>query len=196
MGKTWESPLGNLFFSLVIRGIEKSKWSWIPLSSAVSIAGCLKKSFPGLDVKIKWPNDLYLGEAKLGGVLCEAFSDYVIVGVGLNCVSKPQGLDQPVIDLTTARGGILTVADQLRDPIWHSLLEGYESLSLYGTHFLVSEYEALAALPKGTAIQFGINNKLGIVKCLGQTGELVVLVENEIEKSLFAEEIQKVRLFR
>jgi biotin--protein ligase len=45
-----------------------------------------------LDVRIKWPNDLYSGPLKLGGVLCHSSyrgkQFYVIMGVGLNLANR------------------------------------------------------------------------------------------------------------
>jgi BirA family biotin operon repressor/biotin-[acetyl-CoA-carboxylase] ligase len=41
-------------------------------------------------VGIKWPNDVFLGRRKLGGILCEQASGVVVVGVGLNARQRPE----------------------------------------------------------------------------------------------------------
>ncbi len=87
-GRTWESPIGGLYMSLVLepRGIGA------PYSAYSLLAGCgtavaLKKA-TGLDVKLKWPNDLYLDSKKLGGILTELVVEKdalgMVIGIGIN----------------------------------------------------------------------------------------------------------------
>ncbi|XP_021681448.2 biotin--protein ligase 2 isoform X2 [Hevea brasiliensis] len=89
----WESPLGCLLFSFTVQ-MEDGRV--VPLLQyVVSLAVteaikdvCHRKGLPFLDVKIKWPNDLYLNGLKVGGILCT--STYkskkfnVSAGIGLN----------------------------------------------------------------------------------------------------------------
>ncbi|XVE95418.1 hypothetical protein REPUB_Repub02eG0095300 [Reevesia pubescens] len=89
----WESPRGCLMFSFTLQ-MEDGKI--MPLVQyVVSLAVteaikdvCDRNGFPWLDVRIKWPNDLYLNGLKVGGILCT--STYkskkfnVSSGIGLN----------------------------------------------------------------------------------------------------------------
>ncbi|XP_023640065.1 biotin--protein ligase 1, chloroplastic isoform X1 [Capsella rubella] len=90
----WESPKGCLMFSF---SLDMEDGRVVPLvqyvvSLAVTEAVkdvCDKKGLPYIDVKIKWPNDLYLDGLKVGGILCT--STYrskkfhiLLAGVGLN----------------------------------------------------------------------------------------------------------------
>ncbi|KAM7253189.1 hypothetical protein ACFE04_025807 [Oxalis oulophora] len=89
----WESPKGCLMFSFTIQ-VEDGRT--VPfLQYVVSLAVteaikdvCHKNGLPNLNVKIKWPNDLYLNALKVGGILCT--STYkskkfnVSAGIGLN----------------------------------------------------------------------------------------------------------------
>ncbi|KAK6257468.1 hypothetical protein QUC31_000927 [Theobroma cacao] len=89
----WESPRGCLMFSFTL---EMEDGKIVPLVQyVVSLALteaikdiCDREGFPCLDVRIKWPNDLYLNGLKVGGILCT--STYkskkfnVSSGVGLN----------------------------------------------------------------------------------------------------------------
>ena len=64
----------------------------------------LKKLSPNLNLKIKWPNDLYLDEKKLGGILVETSIlrgkvNYFLFGLGINLVSNPKNLFYPTISL-------------------------------------------------------------------------------------------------
>lgn len=89
----WESPKGCLMYSFTV---EMEDGRIVPLiqyvvSLAVTEAVkdvCDNKGLPYIDVKIKWPNDLYLNGLKVGGILCTSTYRsrifHVSVGVGLN----------------------------------------------------------------------------------------------------------------
>jgi BirA family biotin operon repressor/biotin-[acetyl-CoA-carboxylase] ligase len=116
-GRDWRSPFGaNLYLSL--------SWSfpvWPPQLSALSLAvgvTCAQvlRSTGLAQLMLKWPNDLRVGEAKLGGILIEQRGEAggacrVVIGVGINvAMSGLQAgpLDQPWISLQTALGGTPT----------------------------------------------------------------------------------------
>ncbi|KAF9613032.1 hypothetical protein IFM89_005466 [Coptis chinensis] len=89
----WESPKGCLLFSFTV---EMEDGRVVPLLQYVVCLAmveaikdvCDVKGFAFIDVRIKWPNDLYLNGVKVGGILCT--STYrskkfnVSVGIGLN----------------------------------------------------------------------------------------------------------------
>lgn len=93
LGRSWHSPPGdNLYCSVILRpgpGGEQSGWlPLIPLVSAVAVAKALQH-VTGLLPSLKWPNDILLGDRKLGGLLCESSlagpsAAFVVVGIGLN----------------------------------------------------------------------------------------------------------------
>ncbi len=98
LGRPWSSDVGaSLTFSL---GLTLAPADWSGLSLAVGLA--LAESLHP-DVRIKWPNDLWLHDRKLAGILIEtagtgaaAAPRYVVVGVGINITVRPaQGLSTP-----------------------------------------------------------------------------------------------------
>lgn len=95
-GKSWLSPVGGLYVSLILRPPASSRLELLPLSTAFAVLDGLKAS-TGVSPSVRWPNDVLLGGRKVGGVICEAsFSNrrlaYVIVGVGINCNSSAKSL--------------------------------------------------------------------------------------------------------
>lgn len=58
---------------------------WVSFASAVAMVDALS----GLQVDLKWPNDLQVDGLKLGGVLGEILDDGVVVGIGINLTSSP-----------------------------------------------------------------------------------------------------------
>ncbi len=89
MGRSWMSEKGrNLTFSLLIKDPDAMKeYAKLSVLSAFSIAEVLK-DYEILDVSIKWPNDVYVKDAKICGILLEAVSaeemECLIIGIGLN----------------------------------------------------------------------------------------------------------------
>jgi len=95
LGRTWLSPPHeNLLFSVLLRpaGYLEEVFQVTMVLALAAIAGVYKTS--GLYPMIKWPNDLYAGGKKLGGMLTEVSArgkclDYVIAGLGLNVNWNP-----------------------------------------------------------------------------------------------------------
>ncbi len=72
------------------------------------IAACAPQLGPLL--KLKWPNDLLIGQAKVAGILIEGESEptfAVAIGIGVNCASHPSNTAYPAIDLAAA-GAVVT----------------------------------------------------------------------------------------
>jgi BirA family transcriptional regulator, biotin operon repressor / biotin---[acetyl-CoA-carboxylase] ligase len=99
LGRNWQSSAGeSLTFSLGLP-LAPVDWSGLSLAVGASIAESLHP-----DVVLKWPNDLWLGQRKLGGILIETASfgqgaagaRYAVIGVGLNIAPRPAaGLSTP-----------------------------------------------------------------------------------------------------
>lgn len=89
MSRPWEAPAGSsVMFSLLLRPTAPmTRWGWIPLLAGLGIHGALKSA--GADVTLKWPNDVQLGpeRKKCGGILTQATTGAVVVGIGLNAVT-------------------------------------------------------------------------------------------------------------
>jgi len=97
LGRTWESAGGDsLTFSL---GLNLSPGSWEGLSLAVGVSLADRLDPLGqLGIRLKWPNDLWWHDQKLGGILIETTAAisgqerYAVLGVGLNV--RPREFEQ------------------------------------------------------------------------------------------------------
>lgn len=92
-GRGWTSPPGGLWLSVLARpaaaGLEL-----LSLRAGLAVAEALDGVGLAGRVRLKWPNDLMLGEHKAGGILCEARWQgtdlaWVAVGLGLNVTNPP-----------------------------------------------------------------------------------------------------------
>ncbi|MBF2755762.1 MAG: biotin--[acetyl-CoA-carboxylase] ligase [Gammaproteobacteria bacterium AqS3] len=98
LGRSWYSPPGNLYFSLAWCGDHTGA----PLSLLVGAAAALALEDCGApSVALKWPNDLRVGPAKLGGILIETDgSGLWVAGIGVN-LHPIADAGQPATSLTT-----------------------------------------------------------------------------------------------
>lgn len=91
MTRTWFSPPDvNLYFSLLLRpAVEPGRAASLPLVAGLAVAEALAAMMPDVPLRIKWPNDVLIGQRKVCGILCEmqAESDcvrHIILGAGVN----------------------------------------------------------------------------------------------------------------
>ncbi len=94
-GNLWESnPNSNLTFSLVLKPhfLDVSEQYFLNIAISLALHDFLSQ-YMGEGIRIKWPNDLYFYDNKLGGILIENGIkknqlEYAIVGIGLNINQK------------------------------------------------------------------------------------------------------------
>jgi len=111
LGRSWTAPpRSGLMFSVLLRpDVPAQTLGWLPLLTGLAVAAALRRmtgraargdfgqavGARALDVRLKWPNDLLVGERKLGGILAERVGDAVVVGVGVNVSLRPDELPVP-----------------------------------------------------------------------------------------------------
>ena len=128
MGRTWVAPpYAALTFSLLIRpDVPPARRGWLPLLGGVAVAAAVAE-VTGVDARLKWPNDVLAGEAKLAGILAEAAGDAVVVGIGLNVSTEPDELPGPgpgALPATSLRVAGATALD--REKLLLAILTGFE----------------------------------------------------------------------
>jgi len=104
-GREWHSPPGNLYASTLVRLRSGDPAApLLALVAAVALQEVAAAYAPRADIRIKWPNDLLVGGAKLSGVLLERIEDAVIIGFGVNLSEHPEGLSRPSISFRAISG--------------------------------------------------------------------------------------------
>lgn len=107
--RQWQSPPGNLYCSVVLRPdcppVVALQLGFVAaLAVAETVAPLLGER---TRLRLKWPNDVLLDGAKLGGILAEASGsggtvDWVVLGIGINLVSHPENDGVNATDLAAA----------------------------------------------------------------------------------------------
>ena len=168
LGRPWQSAAGDsLTFSLGLPFSPKD-WSGLSLAVGLSLAESLHP-----DIGLKWPNDLWWQDRKLGGILIEAATtggrSQVVIGMGINIRPRPaEGLSTPAAALTelwpdaTAGAALL----RLMPPLVHTLRD----FEREGFAPLQARFEARDVL-RGREVRTS-DGQSGLALGVGPTGAL------------------------
>jgi BirA family biotin operon repressor/biotin-[acetyl-CoA-carboxylase] ligase len=108
-GAFWHSMPGEGLWVSVLLPSHGGPLPHLALLVGVAAARAAEGVCEGLEVGIKWPNDLEVGGRKVGGILCEHGHGAVVAGIGLNVSQKPEAFPEEIgwraTSLETARGG-------------------------------------------------------------------------------------------
>lgn len=110
-GRRWESPRGNLYLSVLLRpAVPAREAPRYALLAAVALAAVLERHLPDPALlRLKWPNDVLVGDAKLAGVLCESAArangmlDWLVIGFGANLAVAPAVAGRATVALAPPR---------------------------------------------------------------------------------------------
>lgn len=90
LGRTWTAPPGTgIAMSVLVRpeGTDPLRWTWLPLLTGLAVADGLVGA-AGLEGRLKWPNDVLVGDRKVCGILAERVETpagpVCVIGMGIN----------------------------------------------------------------------------------------------------------------
>lgn len=149
--RRWEAPPGAaLLVSFVLAPHPL-------LSLAAGVAGA---EACGNEVRLKWPNDLLLGDRKLGGILVEATPVKAIVGIGINLTWAPEGA---------------ALLGQPRDQVFARLREEIDLWAVAPAEKVLARWRELSAtLGRRVRVELPGQTVEGVAQDLGPHGELIV----------------------
>ncbi|MCG5218322.1 biotin--[acetyl-CoA-carboxylase] ligase [Streptosporangium sp. KLBMP 9127] len=124
LGRSWSAPArAALMFSVLLRpSVPVARQGWLPLLAGLAAASAVRR-IAEVDVRLKWPNDLLIGDRKLAGVLAERVDTAVIIGTGLNVSLRAAEL--PVATATSLAVEKAPCLD--RDPLIRGVLREIET---------------------------------------------------------------------
>jgi len=168
-----------------VSAAESVRWT---LLAGVAVLEAIKDFLP--ECWLKWPNDVMVGERKLGGILCErcaepdGLRDALIVGVGLNLRPPHEGWPEEVDDRATSIQEVSdgpVVGALRRGPLLVSILEHFmrreDELLRSGPDALMDSYrQALSPLiGRAVTVQRDGRDRLVRVKGVQDSGALEVV---------------------
>jgi BirA family biotin operon repressor/biotin-[acetyl-CoA-carboxylase] ligase len=181
LGRSWHSQReAGLYFSMVL--FPKAPPSLAPLftlATAVAMHNAVER-YTGLDIDIKWPNDLLTGQKKICGILSEIQAEVdlvktMIVGVGLNANHEelPEDIAGRATSLRIASGRI-----QSRIEILLEFFEEFETIYMdferKGPRSIVDQWTRFSSFANGRKIEIhdGVRKITGITRGLNPLGAL------------------------
>ncbi|MFC5747033.1 biotin--[acetyl-CoA-carboxylase] ligase [Actinomadura rugatobispora] len=143
LGRPWAAPpRSGLMFSMLLRpSVPAERLGWVPLLTGVAVAVAVRRMTAwseagagffaqegdredvAVDIRLKWPNDLLVGDRKLAGILGEMVDDAVVVGVGLNVGLREDELPVPTATSLAIEGAPLSD----RAPLLRAILREFET---------------------------------------------------------------------
>ena len=190
MGRTWDSPVGNLYCSTLVR-LQPS--DPLPHTLALVAANAVHALVAPLcagQARIKWPNDILVDGAKIAGILLERTGDAIIVGIGINVTDHPSNLDRPVTSLS-AQGATDTEAGALLDRLaqifvhWLAIWRA-QGLDPVRTHWLLNAHPTGTPMrvqqPDGSTVE-------GAFETLDRQGMLILRLANGQSRAIHAGDI-------
>lgn len=192
-GNTWEAHPGlNLTFSILLRPVFMSPTDQFRLNMAISVAiGKTLGRISGVDVKLKWPNDIFVDGKKMGGILIEnqlqgATISSSVVGIGLN-INQKNFSYSGAISLSSVTGRDHDLGDTFRE-----FIESIESeyLNLQGGKIASLKERYLASLFRfgeeqpfqSSGVRF-----IGVIQDVDNDGKLCIDAQGTSRKFAFKE---------
>ncbi|WP_072055720.1 bifunctional biotin--[acetyl-CoA-carboxylase] ligase/biotin operon repressor BirA [Aliivibrio fischeri] len=183
-GRSWVSPFGgNIYLSLYWR-LDDGLAATMGLSLAVGIAVVEALENLGCSgLKLKWPNDIYWNNRKLGGVLIELSAQsggaaHVVIGIGINVDLSERfttEIDQPWVDLKTILGQN-HIRNKLANALLVSLEETMKEFECFGLSRFVERWNKYDNF-KGQEIslQLGNGTVTGVCNGIDAQGALLLI---------------------
>ncbi len=203
MGRSWLAPRGKgIWMSLLLRPLVPIHCApQLTLLAAVALCRSLRRE-TGLDIGIKWPNDLLINGKKISGILLESAAEderlkYIIAGIGISVNMSqsdyPEELLEKATSLRIASGKSFNRAQLLTA----FLLEWETLYKLY----LETGFQSIAALWESLSVSLGRRMELttpqgkltGVPIGLDGSGAIIVKRDDGEVVTLFSAEMGEPR---
>lgn len=187
-GRSWSSPVGNAYQSLVIvPDFSIDSAFALAFIAANAVVNMVKIVAPDAPLQVKWPNDVLIAGGKVAGILVESGpisgqkAAWYIVGVGINVSHAPTGLGRPTSKLIDF--GCTTDVREVSNTFLNAFAESYEIWRQSGFD-LVRAFWLDHATPLGTKLIAGpdANRLTGNFAGLDSDGALLLETDTGIQK--------------
>lgn len=200
-GRNWQTPAGNLAASLLIAHAKDAGASatlgfaaGLALECAIrSAAGGLHPLAQSAGIRLKWPNDVLCGGAKVAGILLEGAKapsgrNAVVIGIGVNVNHAPEGVPYPATSL--ARCGFRVSAEDLFAALAEAWVDHERLWTDGGFAALRGRWlERAAGLGSPIAVKVGDEVLRGTFETIDDAGRLIVRGADGSSRQITAGEV-------
>lgn len=200
-GRKWYSASQKgLYLSVILRP-QRRDLSLLPLVAGLAVRDALFEA-EGLQVRLKWPNDLLCKSKKLGGILCEASfigneMSHVILGIGINLSHKREDFPQEFRSQATSMKLLLRKEldkEILLSKLWE-ILDDWYNFFLQGKDIqIVRAFEEHSVFSCGEKLTVETEKEIinGEYRGLDLQGRLL-LATGKRERALLAAEVLEIK---
>lgn len=195
-GNTWESEKGkNLLFSMLLYPQMVPIEEQFIISQIVSVAIQKLLSEYFQHVKIKWPNDIYINNSKIAGILIEnslrgSKINYTIIGIGLNVNQTNFRSDAPnPVSMRQIKSKSFN-REKILERIVQSILSVYSEMNYESIR--QSYFDNLFRKDGSHKYRSGNQMFNALIEEVKPNGELILCLENGTEKSFSFKEVEFV----
>jgi BirA family biotin operon repressor/biotin-[acetyl-CoA-carboxylase] ligase len=186
-GRQWLSPFGqNLYASVSwVYDMPPSELSGLTLHIGISVASRLEQQgFEG--VRLKWPNDLFVGRHKLGGILLEMSGEMgggcrIVAGLGLNIHMqsvRESDIDQKWTSLALMQEQSPVSRNRVAGQLVSAVIEGLDSYARQGSRDLVRQWRPYD-LVAGEQVELHLPDRVVCGRAAGIDEHGGLLIESE-----------------
>ena len=114
--RNWVSNAGGLWLSAVVP-VETNSAAWRMLPLATGLAVCDALRARGVkELRLRWPNDVLVGDRKLAGLLIDQFqAGLAVVGIGINVGNRPEICDPALEGLAVRLADLISPVPSVSD---------------------------------------------------------------------------------
>ena len=193
-GRTWTSPPGNLYATLLLRDPAPAAAApQLSFVAALAVHDAVRAAAGRhlVSLVLKWPNDLLCNNGKLAGILIEGEGRplAVAVGIGVNCRHHPADTAYPATDLRAA--GVEIGPEQLLDLLSPAMLRRLAQWDR-GRGFAAIRADWLArAHPPGTELRLTLAEReiIGLFETLDDAGRLILRRRDGTTEAIMAGDV-------
>jgi len=197
--RRWISDKGGLWLSAVLPCPgPRDRWSILPLAAGWAVASALKE-VGRIEPRLRWPNDIMVGNRKLAGLLVERFTDdTAVVGVGLNIFNHPEqaepSLHGHTVRLADLAPSVYTV-DEVAHLILHSLRRMHTLLLGPGFKMIANDLNRTWGKPRPVEITLtGQTRPLeGLFQGIDELGRLRLAIGSDDFRTYDASQVTLLR---
>lgn len=158
MMREWDSAKGKGIWTTVILkpNVQPYQTPQFTLVAAVAVVNAIKKLYPAVDAKIKWPNDLLINGKKCTGILTEMVAETdrvhgLLIGIGINVNQNVSDFPEEIQSIATSLS--LEVGEQLNRA--ELLAELLYYLEHYSDHYVQHGFSRLKGLWEEASVTIG-----------------------------------------
>jgi len=199
LGRSWFSPkYKGIYLSLILRPkISPSASPVLTLLSAVSICEAIK-NIAGLDAQIKWPNDVFICNKKIAGILTEMNAEvdkvnFVVIGIGLNVNNDKKSLIAQATSLKEQAGQPLSRVLLLQE-LLRRIESNYSLLEDKGSQAIIDKWRNFSlTLGRRVKVYYQDKHIEGQAVDVDKDGALLIRKDSGLMQKVFSGDVMHCR---